>query len=660
MKTRRAAAFSSKNAARPPARPPAKAPAKQAIKSASTKAKAATTKAVGKGVADQTITAPTRDIGKLSANELVELIQAEEAAELERIRAGCRRRKVRQADELEEEFTNDTIEQCHRRLEKLKTSGVNVSCATSDGMSLLPSITYAVPTSAVQPSSDNGLDTAHAHDDSQLIHLKREVRSPDLELDIAGEAGTDNSTYQPALVDQPQPDDFEVVTTNAATAIVSASGSQGGNDGNEDEDRGQDQQTKLKCAEDDEARPGSLMRAQLQVLRNKNSELEQWVTEKGREWNVSNLTITTNMGLDNRERRAINFWNIFQMVFWNQAIEEHEPKQPEGGEELDCEVVSEKCREAYAKLRLDREELTEKQLEEIEHKREEIRCRYEELEEEAQEAGQVFPGWKMAWKFSGFGEEELHYRQGNTGKLMRQARKELSMRAQWFALRGVLIGGFAVSIDYLDPVSHTLNFTFAGNQSACKFFDNEEVNMAQIIYDFETYCREGELKECQRGEKYNNAQAALRYTMENQGGDKRKAELANQTVNAAEDATGLHTTHLRWDEWAEDFPKKHKCLVGWPAEVTWPSGPAPYGSIDRGRGGKLLAEALLADKGREIRTEAWTEAEIKLAKSAPHHRLNKDPTWQCIPIVIDQDGNTLLTIGEMGEQTIARANFPKG
>jgi len=54
-------------------------------------------------------------------------------------------------------------------------------------------------------------------------------------------------------------------------------------------------------------------------------ELDRWVDAKAAEWKVSAVTITTNMGLDNRGSRAPNFWNIFQSVFWDRALKE----QPE-------------------------------------------------------------------------------------------------------------------------------------------------------------------------------------------------------------------------------------------------------------------------------------------------------------------------------------------
>jgi len=70
-------------------------------------------------------------------------------------------------------------------------------------------------------------------------------------------------------------------------------------------------------------RPGPLNRDQLREIKLQLEMLEQWMMVKAEEWNVSLVTITTNMGLDNRESHAPNFWNIFQSVFWEHALRDH-------------------------------------------------------------------------------------------------------------------------------------------------------------------------------------------------------------------------------------------------------------------------------------------------------------------------------------------------
>ncbi|KIJ23231.1 hypothetical protein M422DRAFT_276243, partial [Sphaerobolus stellatus SS14] len=147
--------------------------------------------------------------------------------------------------------------------------------------------------------------------------------------------------------------------------------------------------------------------------------------------------------------------------------------------------------------------------------------------------------------------------------------------------------------------------------------------------------------------------------MEMKSGDKRKSAISELLRRIWRQATGRQSNKLRWDEWAEDFVIARQCLVGWPADVTWPSGPAPYSSIDRGRGGRLLGEALLAEAGREIRIEKWTDEDITLTNSKPRSRLDKDLNWQKIAVIVDQEGNPLLTIGQIDEQAVLREKYIK-
>ncbi|KIJ23230.1 hypothetical protein M422DRAFT_276242 [Sphaerobolus stellatus SS14] len=97
-----------------------------------------------------------------------------------------------------------------------------------------------------------------------------------------------------------------------------------------------------------------------------------------------------NLGFDNRDCRAANFWNI----------------------DFDAETAQAECHEAYKALKLNDDDLTDEGMEEIQKKREEIKAKFRSLEE----------------------KEELQYREGNTASLMRKAHKELTARAQWLAL----------------------------------------------------------------------------------------------------------------------------------------------------------------------------------------------------------------------------------
>jgi len=54
----------------------------------------------------------------------------------------------------------------------------------------------------------------------------------------------------------------------------------------------------------------------LHILRAKQQEFDDFVRSIAREWHVNTITITGNMGMDNREKQATSFWNKFQSVFW--------------------------------------------------------------------------------------------------------------------------------------------------------------------------------------------------------------------------------------------------------------------------------------------------------------------------------------------------------
>ncbi|KIJ39700.1 hypothetical protein M422DRAFT_257524 [Sphaerobolus stellatus SS14] len=364
-----------------------------------------------------------------------------------------------------------------------------------------------------------------------------------------------------------------------------------------------------------EAHTGSLMKEQLLVLRDKNTEITGWITQKAIEWGVSTNSTMVNLGFDGREHCSLNFWNVFQTVFLHDKLEEME-NEGKGDDENNTEVMQDECYEAYQALKLDKEEMTEEQLEEIKKKRDEITERYNELQE----------------------EEEIWFKEGNTAKLMRQARKELTSRAQ----------------------CHRLNFTFVGSDHGRAFFEDDEINVGDLIYDFETYCREGELHDRRSKDKHNKPKDALHTAMTMKNGDKRKSAISEILQHIWADATGKKSRKLRWDEWADDFLKAHHRLVGWPAEIkTWPSRPRPYGSIDRGKDGRILGEALLTEEGA-VRSEKWSDKEIKLANSGPRQCLDKDPNWMKIPIIVDQEGNPLLTIGEIEAQATTRDEFAKG
>ncbi|KIJ24534.1 hypothetical protein M422DRAFT_274659 [Sphaerobolus stellatus SS14] len=313
---------------------------------------------------------------------------------------------------------------------------------------------------------------------------------------------------------------------------------------------------------EEETCPGSLMKEQALMLQVKNAEFEHWVIEKAREWGVSTLTIMTT-------------WDWITTIFWHKAITKHEAKY------MDEDEIPEMATWLQTK----------------------------ELNTHKQRHSNIMMDYKALQQ-----EDEVRFKLGNTTKLMEQARKELCMWAAWYAMCSVVLAGFCVSIDYLDPVSHMHNFSFIGNESAQKFFDDKEVNMAQMIYDLETYCCDGDLKAHQKAGQENDAQLSLKYAIESKNADKWRSAISEMLCRIWSLETGLVSKRLRWEEWGEDFLKIFKCLDG------------------------------------EIPVADWTEEEIKLAWSASCHCLLDNDSWLAIPIICNQDGNMLLAVGNLEDE----------
>lgn len=81
-------------------------------------------------------------------------------------------------------------------------------------------------------------------------------------------------------------------------------------------------------------RSGPLSNEQMLTCRAKIEELHAWIANIADTWGVSAVTITTNMGLDARGRRARNFWNAFQAVFWARTAEEIEKTEERSGKKV--------------------------------------------------------------------------------------------------------------------------------------------------------------------------------------------------------------------------------------------------------------------------------------------------------------------------------------
>ncbi|KIJ39758.1 hypothetical protein M422DRAFT_257351 [Sphaerobolus stellatus SS14] len=383
----------------------------------------------------------------------------------------------------------------------------------------------------------------------------------------------------------------------------------------------------------DQARPGPLSQEKLQYLRDKAVEIDKWIEDIARSWGVSTVTITTNMGLDNPQRRGYNFWNIFQSIYWHRILEEHAKQHGDdpNAEKMDQETVQAECHAEYAKVRLDDPDLTDEEMEERKKLREAIKKEYEVLQE----------------------EDELKYKEGLTSSLMKKARKEFTMRSKWYAARGVVIGGFAVSIDPYDPTSRTLNFVFVGNEAGRRYFEEEEVNVSALLYEFENYCSIGEIQA--RKKQGVSVREGLRAALNSKSNDKRKSAISEMLRTMWKEATGTKVTKIPWDEWWRGMVENERRTVGWPVGVPWPSGPKPYSAIDRGKDGRALANAFTAEEGKETRIESWTPEESALAKSLPESMRADNANWLKIPLVVDDAGRPLLTIGEIEDQCKTRS-----
>ncbi|KIJ24540.1 hypothetical protein M422DRAFT_274646 [Sphaerobolus stellatus SS14] len=440
---------------------------------------------------------PRKEISEITETDpaaIQAIIDKERASELTRRLKKAKTQRRARPKSIEEDYTNSTIELCKTRLTELELGGTKatlevqtVSRLTSPSVDL-PSIVMEAH-QPILPADDTSIPPTHASTEAEnTVNSNFE--------DAVGEA---DDAYQPS----PTHSARVIHNENDPSAVNAASESDNpltkedplGLDSTSDCNKPftarsasptEDPQVTPTCPKrkgkvpllHPSLRPGTLTQEQLQLLRDKMMELERWILEMANLWNVSPITITTNMGIDNRERRATNFWNVFQAVFWHRVIEANEALAVDGEDppKLDTEEVHRKCREEYIRVREINEDASTEEVVMQENKKAEIMVAYQALQQ----------------------PDVLEYHEGSTASLMKQARKEFTLRAGWFASRGVLLGGFGVSTDPRDPVSHTLHFVFAGSDIARQFFEEKETNMGEFLYDFETYCAQGEMKERRR------------------------------------------------------------------------------------------------------------------------------------------------------------------
>ncbi|KIJ39772.1 hypothetical protein M422DRAFT_257366 [Sphaerobolus stellatus SS14] len=583
-------------------------------------------------------------IANASPEELQAHIEHERAMELASLRAIARKAKKKLPDELPESFTNDVIQTCLRHLQEhgLSTTEpvvASTSAATSEAASLLPASVvqpttikpcddgvsnYAIP--VVSPGAASmDLDFNDENEDTVRPSYCLNIDNSTAPLIPAGEG----DKLSPTLAERSGNDD---VPPNVELALNDAQTPPSTNFGHNDDT---DPLPPSNSSKEPVKRPGALTKEQLQTLRKKSEELDRYIEEMAQKFRVNAATITANMGLDNPQRRVLNFWNVFQSVFWRRVIDEQSALLGEDfdPEDLDAEAIQGECSAGYATLKLNDPDLTDEQLEERKAQREEIRWEYNRQQE----------------------QEEVQYREGQTAALMRQARREFTMRSKWYAARGVVIGGWGVSIDPYDPTSRTLSFVFVGSDAGHRYFEEQEVDISRLLYEFENFCSLGDMEARKR--KGCNIRETLQANLQSKSNDKRKLAISEMMRMKWHEATGEQVTKIPWDDWCLRMIEHHQRTVGWPASVPWPSGPKPYSAIDRGKDGRTLAKAFTEPEGKDIRIEGWNEEEIALANAVPESQRADNMKWLKIALVVDDAGEHLLTIGDIKAQAKVRVEY---
>ncbi|KIJ48907.1 hypothetical protein M422DRAFT_247277 [Sphaerobolus stellatus SS14] len=360
-------------------------------------------------------------------------------------------------------------------------------------------------------------------------------------------------------------------------------------------------------------RPGGLAKEEMRILREKHAELDAWVEEKAWEWHVNPISIYVNMGFDNRERRATSFWNKFQAVFWHRVHNPPEGEESPLGDAMDSDglvpkplliLLQEKCSKDYAHL--SKEDDPNMSLEE----KEAVTCEHQEIYDVYNDLHDP---------------ENVQYKEGDTQKLMRQARKEFTTRALFYSSRGVGVAGWVVSLDPVDATASAGNFMFAGNDGARKWFDTHAINMRKTMRDFETSVRYVQLQEAE------HRMAGLRhiYLAHCNSNDRRRKEISRMLKEIWSDLMdGAAPHHLCWDEWAEDMLLAQARMVGWPDSVPCP--------------GRLCAQ-----DGLEVKIEPWSKDELEAIRTIPINEREEDDTWLNMVLVQGHSGQQLLTIRDI-------------
>ncbi|KIJ30219.1 hypothetical protein M422DRAFT_268271 [Sphaerobolus stellatus SS14] len=380
-------------------------------------------------------------------------------------------------------------------------------------------------------------------------------------------------------------------------------------------------------------RPGALTKEQLRILRAKHAEFDAWVDARAREWEVTPISIWVNMGMHDREKRATSFWNKFQSVFWHRI---HNPSDGEKSaivDDLDSDglipksllvQLQDRCSREYARLsKYEEDDVSPEEKEAIIKERKNICDAYDDLHD----------------------PNEVQYKEGNTQKLMRQARKEFTSRSLYYSTRGVGVAGWVVSLDPVDATASSANFMFAGSDATRKWFDGHAINMRKTMRDFETSVRYVELQEAKR------RAAGMRHTYlaHCNSNDRRRKEISRmlkEMWSELMDRAAPH--HLCWDEWPEDMLLAQSRTVGWPDGVPCP-GREPYKGLERAQHNGVLWKALCRQDGLEVKIESWTAEELEAVRTIPAHEREEHDTWLNIFLVRSHSGESLMTVRDVIE-----------
>ncbi|KIJ28459.1 hypothetical protein M422DRAFT_270233 [Sphaerobolus stellatus SS14] len=372
-------------------------------------------------------------------------------------------------------------------------------------------------------------------------------------------------------------------------------------------------------------RPGTLTKGQLGILRDQQAIWDTWILDTARAWKVNPITITTNMGVDHREQRTTSFWNKFQAVFWNGIgdADWDEIKREEG--------VKKKLKGKGKGKGKEKEELKEQDGGSV-----------VAVNNMAEEEESLIPKGKLAilkdrcsdeyvcfdrlTKGSELSESEqetllTEKKEGDTHKLIRQARKEFTTRAMYYWTRGLAIFGAIASCDPVDATASTLNILFAGSDTARKYLDSQRGNL-RLYRAHKDY---------------------------NQG---RCTEIANLLKGMWAKAMDVEIPYaVPWDRWPSDMETLQCCLEGWPDDVPWPGGPKSYKALESSKVTAALWPYICNQKTFVLTVLLEY---FQLAKQLSSHCLDNNDAYQSICLIRGASGQPLLTIGQIAEQAVAR------